>query len=69
MGVENVEEVQYNEGSNTLTVTFKGGSVIDYHPVNSEIYASILAGDCLYRAIHKVTRSGQIVGLRRKEGN
>jgi len=61
--MENVERFDYNEAENALKLTFKGGTVTCFHPVNPETFAELIRADILTRAIHKLIRNGITVGV------
>jgi len=63
----NIDSVLYNEAANVLAITYKGGSVWEYHPVNPETYAALIASECLVRSIHSALRSGTVVGLKKEK--
>jgi len=65
MSNTHVKNFNYRDIDNILTVTFKGGSICEFHPVNPETYAELIRADCLARAIHKTIRSGKVVGINR----
>jgi len=69
MGLEHIEHLEYREAGNILTVTFRGGTVWDYHPVNPEIYAEIIRADSLHRAVNRLIRDGKTVGIKRNVGH
>ena len=61
--LDNIQEFNYFEEDNKLVVTYQGGTVSTYHPVNPENFAEIIKSDCLIRAIRKVIRQPHIVGV------
>ena len=61
--MENVEHFDYYEAENLLQLTFKGGTVNTFHPVNPEIFAELIRANILIRAIHKLIRNGKTVGI------
>ena len=63
MSTEHINHFEYNETENLLTITFNGGTVNDFHPVNPETYAELIRADILARAIHKLIRNGKTVGV------
>jgi len=65
MSQDHIEQFNYRDIDNILRLTFKGGSVCDFHPVNPETYAELIRADCLTKAIHKTIRSGVVVGVNR----
>lgn len=67
--LKDVEAYNYVEKGNLLTVQYKGGTIVDYHPVNPESWADQCAKQSLIRAIQKFTRNPSIVGIRRNRGN
>ena len=69
MGLEHIECLEYHEAGNILTVTFKGGTVWNYHPVNPEAYAEIIRADSLHRAVNRLIRDGKTVGIKRNVGH
>lgn len=69
MNLNNVSSIKYNETDNILTVTYQGGSVIDYKPVNPENYTEIVKSKCLSDAVHRVIRHPLIVGINQQRGH
>lgn len=63
----NIETIRYNEAVNVLSITYKGGSIWDYHPVNPETYAALIASESLVRSIHTALRQGTVVGTKTKK--
>lgn len=63
----NIEAISYKEDANILSVTYKGGSKWDYHPVNPETYAALIASESLVRNVHAVIRQGTVVGTKQKD--
>lgn len=68
MGIENIDNTRYDESTNTLRVVYKGGSVIEYKPIDAEAYTAMISAESLHRAVHSLTRLGTVVGTRRNEG-
>jgi len=64
MSLTHIKQLNYNEASNVLRITFKGGSVYSFRPVNPETYTELIRADCLARAVHKAIRKGTVVGVR-----
>lgn len=69
MGLNNVGDVSYNEKENILNVTYQGGSVVQYKPVNPENYTEIIQSRCLSAAVQKTIRHPHIVGLTQQRGH
>ena len=65
MSQEHIEAFNYTEKGNVLRITFKGGTINDYHPVNPETFAEVIRANVLTQAIHKLIRSGTVVGINR----
>lgn len=63
--MDNVKQVVYNQDNNIMTVTYSGGSIWDYHPINPETFTQVMAADSLARAVHQVLRAGNAVGIKR----
>jgi len=63
MSQGHIEHLDYSDIDNTLKIAFKGGTVCIFHPVNSETYVDLIRADCLARAVHKLIRSGTVVGV------
>ena len=61
--------MQYNEALNVLIVTYQGGTVCNYTPVNPENYAGIVKSNCLSSALHKTIRNHNIVGVTSPRGH
>lgn len=59
---------QYYEKENILQVCYKGGSVINYHPVNPETFAEQMRQESLDRVIKNTIHSGKVVGVRQLQG-
>lgn len=64
MNQNNVKEVLYNPSNNILHVVYVSGAAVDFSPVNPETYQEMIAGDSLSRAVNKITRSGNVVGIK-----
>lgn len=62
MELQNVVEVSYFDENNSLLVKYQGGTVVEYHPVNAETYATIIASDSLSRVVKQTTRSKFLLG-------
>ncbi|MFA5252348.1 MAG: KTSC domain-containing protein [Phycisphaerae bacterium] len=69
MFTDDVKTINYSESSNTLTVTYQGGTTCHYRPVNPENYAEIVKADCLSKVLHGVLRRSGIVGITSSRGN
>jgi hypothetical protein len=69
MSESHIKSTAYDEAENLLTVTFGGGHVTLYHPVNPENYVEVIKADCLDRAINKLIRTPSIVGIAQKRGH
>jgi hypothetical protein len=69
MSSENVNYVFYDETNNLLTVEYRGGSVVVYQPVNPENYAEVIKSNCLSKAVHKITRQPNVVGITQQRGH
>jgi len=65
MSLQHIKCFNYRDVDNILTVTFKGGTVSEFHPVNPETYIEILRAESLARVIHKTIRDGKTVGVSR----
>jgi len=64
----NITGISYKESVNEMTVTFGGGSVIMYRPVDQDAYTDLIKSDCLTSAVHSLIRNGCLVGTRRADG-
>jgi hypothetical protein len=69
MSEANVNCIAYDERNNLLTVEYGGGHRVVYQPVNPESYTEVLKSDCFNRAIHKLVRQPQVVGIRQQRGH
>uniref|UniRef100_A0A6M3IL32 Putative RNA binding domain protein n=1 Tax=viral metagenome TaxID=1070528 RepID=A0A6M3IL32_9ZZZZ len=61
----NIDSFLYKEATNVLSVTYHSGSIWDYHPVNPETYAALIASESLVRSIHSALRAGTVVGIKK----
>jgi len=65
MSQTHIERFDYSEAENVLKLTFKGGTVTEFHPVNPETYAELIRANALIQVTHKLIRSGTVVGVNR----
>jgi len=66
MNTANIKSFDYTEFGNILTITYQGGTVTSYHPVNPETYAEMIRLGCLNQIIlNNVVRSKNVVGINR----
>jgi len=64
MGIDNISEVKFEE-PNTLVISYGGGSVFSYTSVTQNDFTRLMRSDDVSRAVRKLIRSGNIVGVKR----
>jgi len=63
-GIGNISEVQFKE-PDKLIVTYSSGAKFSYMAVSLDVYTNLMHSADIPRAVHKLIRSGNIVGVKR----
>jgi len=64
MGIDNISNLKFEE-PNKLVIFYGGGSVFSYTPVTLEKFTKVTHSGDIPRAVRKLIRSGNIVGVKR----
>ena len=62
MSEMNVKSVEYDKETETLTVYYNGGSVHSYTPVSDAEFNACQSAENISKAVHYLTRKGNLVG-------
>jgi len=64
MSRTNITELKYDKHKLRLTVISRGGAVWRYYPVTVEDYSKVLKADDKVKAVHKLIRTSNVVGVK-----